>query len=205
MPDSNYTHICFVLDSSGSMHHLKSEVIKEYNKFVEENFKEEGKTTFSLYTFASDVANIYDFSSEPGDAYLSEQSYNPMGMTALNDGYGTAIKELGDKLASMKEVDRPGKIVFVTYTDGGESSSKEYSLEAVNQMIKHQTDKYDWNFVYLGSHPGARKDSQALGLNHLNAGVYSADSAGNAKSFAELSRGVSRYRSGTVASVSLVD
>lgn len=51
-------------------------------------------------------------------------------------------------------------------TDGGENSSREYSLERVRKMIKHQTDKYNWTFMYLGADITTSQIADSMGIKY---------------------------------------
>lgn len=90
--------------------------------------------------------------------------YTPYGSTAMNDGIGTAIDRIGKWLSEMPEEERPSKNLIVIMTDGEENSSKEYSLSKVQEMIKHQTEKYNWTFVYMGMDITNKKAADDLGI-----------------------------------------
>ena len=95
---------------------------------------------------------------------MEELDYHPSGMTAMNDGIGMAIDKVGAWLRDMKEEDRPSKNLIVIMTDGEENYSKEYSLKKVQDMIKHQTDKYSWEFMYIGADVTNKKTADDLGI-----------------------------------------
>ena len=155
----NATDITIVLDRSGSMQSRINEVISGFNEFLRSQ-KEDKSTeaTLSLIQFDSGYydtrrtgieafsnVNIHDV------AELNNGQYTSGGMTALNDAIGRTIDNLGGRLASMKESDRPNKVLLIVYTDGCENASKEYTLTRINEMIKHQTTKYNWEIQFIGS------------------------------------------------------
>ena len=82
----------------------------------------------------------------------------------MNDGIGTAITNIGKWLNDMSEDERPSKNLIVIMTDGYENASKEYTLPQVREMIKHQTDKYNWTFMYVGADVTTTKDAESLGI-----------------------------------------
>ena len=92
--------------------------------------------------------------------------YCPGGLTAMNDGIGIAIDKIGKWLADMPEEERPSKNLIVIMTDGEENSSKEYTLVKVQEMIKHQTEVYDWSFVYMGMDITSKDAAESLGINN---------------------------------------
>ena len=77
---------------------------------------------------------------------------------------GRAINETGDRLAKMKEDDRPGLVVFVVMTHGQENSSKEFSKDQIKQLITQQQEKYNWHFTFLGANQDAFAEAGALGI-----------------------------------------
>ena len=85
-------------------------------------------------------------------------------MTAMNDGIGTAIDRVGEWLRDMPESERPEQNLIVIMTDGEENSSHKYTLSKVKEMIQHQTEKYSWRFMYIGTDITTTKDADSLGI-----------------------------------------
>ena len=50
-------------------------------------------------------------------------------------------------------------------TDGAENASQEFKREDVQRRIKHQTDAYKWEFVYLGVEKDAFSEAPKLGFD----------------------------------------
>ena len=92
--------------------------------------------------------------------------YCPGGLTAMNDGIGYAIDKIGKWLSDMPEEERPSKNLIVIMTDGEENASKDYTLAKVQEMIKHQTEVYDWSFVYMGMDITSKDAAESLGINN---------------------------------------
>jgi uncharacterized protein YegL len=160
----NYINLVFVIDESGSMSGTESDVIGGFKKVVDEQKEiKEGTCTVSYFKFASKVEEVFIGKDVNQVEYL-DGKYNPAGMTALFDGVGTAIDKIGKWLNSMKESEKPEKTMVVIMTDGGENYSKDYSASKVKEMIKHQEDKYNWTFVYMGSDLTDASDANSLGF-----------------------------------------
>lgn len=159
---SNLLHICFVLDESGSMYNSVDDVIGGFQKLIDEQKGEKnGECIISLYRFSDTVKK--DYIGKPVDE-VSKLIYSPGGCTAMNDGVGTAIDEIGKWLSNMDESERPSKNMIVIMTDGQENASKEYDFDAVKGKIKHQEEKYSWTFVYMGTNLRDLKDANRLGI-----------------------------------------
>lgn len=159
---SNLLHICFVLDESGSMYNSVDDVIGGFQKLIDEQKGEKnGECIISLYRFSDTVKK--DYIGKPVDE-VSKLIYSPGGCTAMNDGVGTAIDEIGKWLSDMDESERPSKNMIVIMTDGQENASKEYAFDAVKGKIKHQEEKYSWTFVYMGTNLQDLKDANRLGI-----------------------------------------
>ena len=148
----NFIHVCFVIDESGSMSGTESDIIGGFKKVIDEQkANKNGKCAVSLYKFASKVSKIYIGKDVNDVDYLDEKSYRPGGCTAMNDAIGTAIDEIGKWLDGMDDAEKPEKNLIVIMTDGEENASVEYSFDKVKEMIKHQEEKYNWSFMYLGA------------------------------------------------------
>lgn len=159
---SNLLHICFVLDESGSMYNSVDDVIGGFQKLIDEQKGEKnGECIISLYRFSGTVKK--DYIGKPVNE-VPKLYYSPGGCTAMNDGVGTAIDEIGKWLSDMNESERPSKNIIVIMTDGQENSSKEYNFDTVKTKIKHQEEKYSWTFVYMGTNLQDLKDANRLGI-----------------------------------------
>ena len=64
----------------------------------------------------------------------------------------------------MKEEERPSKNLIIIMTDGQENASKEYSFDRIKEMIKHQEEKYNWTFMYMGTDITSMEDVKKLGI-----------------------------------------
>ena len=118
--------------------------------------------------------------------------YSPGGCTAMNDGIGTAIDRIGKWLSDMPEEERPSKNLIVIMTDGEENSSREYSLKQVKEMIQHQTEKYNWTFVYMGMDITSAECADNLGIS--NRSFSSKSSVDTYKNYDNISSAVKCYR-----------
>lgn len=160
----NFIHVCFVIDESGSMGGTEADVIGGFKKVIDEQKAvKDGTCSVSYFKFASGVEKVY-IGKDVNEVEYLDGKYHPGGLTALFDGVGTAVDEIGKWIDKMPESEKPEKNLIVVMTDGGENNSKDYSASKVKEMIKHQEDKYNWSFIYMGSDLKDAHDANSLGF-----------------------------------------
>lgn len=194
------TYIIFVIDRSGSMNTIRDDMIGGFNSFIEEQKKLPGECRVFAYKFDTAYEPIFENMSIQDVPPLTRNSYVPRGGTALYDSLGKTIVDIGAKLATMKEEERPEKVLVVTITDGEDNDhlhnvdGVKYNSAKVKEMVEHQTKVYNWSFAYIG----ANQDSWAVGSSMgYAAGTtldYCADSVGTAYAFRTLSASTKNYR-----------
>ena len=145
--DNNKVEFVFVSDRSGSMGSCREEAENAINRMIDDQRNESGKCLITFIEFDDQYDVLYDgVDLENVSKYLLK----PRGMTALYDAVGKAITTVGQRLANTPEVERPKLVTVVISTDGYNNASKEYTQSQVANMIKEQTDKYSWKFVFVG-------------------------------------------------------
>ena len=157
-----YTHLTLVVDESGSMDHLRDDVIGSINGLVAEHSEKD--LTVSLFTFNNTVNARKTFTSASGFEQLTRANYKPQGMTALNDAIGWAVENTGTHLAQLQESHRPSKVLVAVMTDGLENNSKDYGVTKVREMVERHTSTYNWEFLFLGANIDAQATSKSYGM-----------------------------------------
>lgn len=169
--------ITLVVDRSGSMESIRGDAQGGINAFIKDQAEADGEALLTLIQFDTD----YEFVHR-GAPIEKIGSYKlvPRGATALLDAIGRAINETGARLATMKEKDRPGLVVFVVMTDGLENSSREFTLAKIREMIQHQQLKYNWQFTFLGADQDAFAEAEKMGMASGGHGTYAKRKVGAA-------------------------
>lgn len=188
------TEIVVVLDRSGSMGMIDKSTVEGFNKFLTEQQNAKGKAFITLVQF--DDRYEMNYKSVPvkdAKSLILGETFVPRGSTALLDAIGKTIEEL--------KTDRD--VVFVIITDGEENASQTYKQEAIHKMIRTQTDKEGWKFLFLGAGQDAIKTGGNIGISHANSMTYSANATSNANTYVAFSGNISRYRSAKVSSKSI--
>lgn len=167
--------IVMIIDRSGSMQTGRADFEGGINSFIEEQKKVEGQARITLVQFDNTIDVVYHGDLKDCPNY----SLVPRGGTALNDAVGQTINFVGELLRKTDKDKRPKLISVITTTDGGENGSREFTTQVVQDMIKEQTDKYNWNFIFLGADYDAISNSGYAS----SAGTAANFSKGNAQTF----------------------
>ena len=190
----NLTELVFILDRSGSMAGLEGDTIGGFNAMIEKQKKEEGHAYISTILFDNVSEVIHDRVSLNRIPKLTEKEYYVRGCTALLDAVGGAIHHIGNVHKYAREEDRPGKTLFVITTDGMENASRRYSYEKVSAMIRHQKEKYGWEFLFLGANIDAAREAARFGITSDRAANYHADSVGTGVIYDAVNEAVCEFR-----------
>ena len=175
--NKNLTEIVFLLDRSGSMGGLESDTIGGFNGFMEKQGQAEGETIVTTVLFDGKYEILWNGIDASG-ARLTEKEYYVRGCTALLDAVGKTILDVGYRLSDASQEKRPHKVIFVITTDGLENASREFTYAKVKELIKHQQDKYNWDFIFLGANMDVAKEADNMGIAADSAFNYSATRAG---------------------------
>ena len=169
---NNVTELVFILDRSGSMSGLESDTIGGFNATVEKQRKLEGKVYVStvLFDHASEV--LHDRVDINEIRPMTENEYQVRGSTALIDALGGAIHHIANIHKYARTEDVPEHTMFVIITDGMENSSRRYSADEVRRMVKHEQEKYGWEFLFLGANIDAIETAGRYGIRPERAANY---------------------------------
>jgi len=191
---NNLTEIVFILDRSGSMSRLVEDTIGGFNSFIKTQKKEVGEAVLTTILFDDQYEILHNGVDIKDVKPMTTKEYSARGMTALLDAIGKTINNVGDRLNKTNEDDKPSKVIFVITTDGQENTSKEFKQSQIKKMIEHQTNTYNWQFLFLGANIDAVGTAQSFGISGQFASNYTANSVGTDSLYTSLSRGISNYR-----------
>ena len=131
---------------------------------------------------------------------LNDVMYVPRGSTALLDAIGRTINSVGARLTGIEKKRRPYKVSVAILTDGEENSSQEMTLNKITEMINHQRDKYNWEFIFLAANQDAIQSGAAFGIHAKDAFNFTADAIGTQTAYKSMSRTVAGYRGSDITS-----
>lgn len=188
------TELVFILDRSGSMAGLVEDTIGGFNSMIEKQKNEEGECLVSVVLFDNDSEVLFDRVPVKDIPELTRRQYSPRGCTALMDAIGGAIHHIGNVHKYAREEDVPEKTVFVITTDGMENASRMYGADRVRAMIRHEQDKYGWEFLFLGANIDAVETARRYGLKDGRAVRYHNDREGIKLNYEVVSETIAQVR-----------
>lgn len=169
MSNPNLTLIAFLLDRSGSMQSIKSDVVGGFDAFLAEQRAGDGECLVTLAQFDDEYEVVYR-SMPLRDVPPLE--LNPRNSTALLDSMGKLITDTAARIDALSEEDKPGTVIVAIMTDGMENASREWSRPAIKSLVEQQTNKFGWEFLYMGADQDAVEVGKDLGVRAEQAVSY---------------------------------
>lgn len=189
MANQNRTLIAFLLDRSGSMQSIKSDVIGGFDAFVAEQRSGDGECLVTLAQFDTEYEVVYH-ALPLGD--VPPLALHPRNSTALLDSMGKLITDTAAEIDALSDDDKPGSVIIAIMTDGLENASTEWTRSAIKSLVEQQTNKSGWEFLYMGADQDAVEVGKDLGVKAEHAVTYSRGKSREA--MAAMSGNVRGYR-----------
>ncbi|WP_139981456.1 vWA domain-containing protein [Nocardioides litoris] len=161
MTDQTLTHLYFLLDRSGSMQTIKSDIEGGFAAFLAEQREAPGRCVVTLAQF-DDRYDVVHAGLDVAD--VPPLVLAPRGSTALHDAMGRLVTDAGAELAALPEAERPGTVIVAVMTDGLENASREWHAQAVKALVEQQSATYGWQFLYMGADQDAVEVGTSLGV-----------------------------------------
>ena len=193
----NLTELVFILDMSGSMAHLTDDTVGGFNSVLTEHASKEGEVLVTTYLFNNDSRMLHDRLPIKEVPAMTLSDYRAGGCTALIDAMGEAIRHIVSIHRYAREEDIPEHTIFVITTDGMENASHRFSSEQVKQMVRHEQEKYGWEFIFLAANIDAVNTAERYGIDRDRAVNYMPDSAGTEVLYEAVNHAVASVRKGT--------
>jgi uncharacterized protein YegL len=190
------THVALLLDRSGSMAPLVSDVIGGVNQFLTEQRAQGNDVRVSIVQFDSnDPQEVKVWGSPISDvSSLTAADFQPRGGTPLLDATGLLIGRVKvDAQARVAAGLAEEDVVFVTVTDGEENQSREFTLAQVKALVDAQTAA-GWTFVFLSAGLNAYADAAAMGYDASNSQAWDRRGDNTRMAFNSVSKGMTNMR-----------
>lgn len=199
------THVYLLLDRSGSMEAIRTDVVGGVNAFLAGQRRAGADALVTLVQFDTVDAHevVADAAPITSVADLTTATFVPRGGTPLLDATGDVVHRAEQRVALRARHGLPAEQVLVaTVTDGQENSSQRYTRAAVNELVTARTAE-GWRFAYLSADSSAYADARALGYDTGSISRYAPSPEGSAAAFASLDRAVGAKRVAVAAAAPL--
>ena len=194
------TELVFILDMSGSMAHLTDDTVGGFNSVLKEHNDGKGEVLVTTYLFNNESKMIHDRLPIAEVPPMTCNDYSARGCTALLDALGQAIEHIVGIHRYARDEDIPEHTIFVITTDGMENASHKFSADHIKAKIKHEQEKYGWEFIFLAANIDAVETAEAYGIDRSRAVNYLADGEGTQEVYASVSCAMRNVREcGSVA------
>lgn len=189
-------NLSVLLDRSGSMSSIASDMIGGFQTFVEEQKQAPGSARISLVQFdGDDPFEVLIDGIDLQAVRLDATKYVPRGVTPLLDATGRMIARVDAGIAERKTLgmEEEDQIVLII-TDGLENASKEYTLAAVKGLIEARREA-GWVFVFLGADQDSFAEGGRLGVSMSNRRDWDKSTEGTTEMWNKVSKSSLAHRS----------
>ena len=200
---NNITELVFILDRSGSMSGFEADTIGGFNATIEKQKEQDGKVYVSTVLFDNESKVIHDRVDINEIKRMTRRDYQVRGSTALLDAIGGAIHHIGNIHKYARPEDVPEHTIFIITTDGMENASHRYSKDRIKEMIKRQTEKYGWEFIFLAANIDAVETAENIGIRKERAANYRQTKEGVYRSYCAMSEAISTVRRNSAKDMNL--
>ena len=197
--------IVAILDRSGSMSTLAEDTIGGFNEFVKQQKELDGECSLSLVLFDDRYELVYDDIPINEVPELDDRVYFARGMTALNDAVGKTINIVGQRLNRTPEEEKPEQVIFLITTDGLENQSTEFTAEQIKEMVNHQTEKYSWEFIFMGANIDSFEEGGSRGIAMNLSANYDPSAVGTRSVYFAASSAIMKKRIDKNAVINMTD
>lgn len=147
--------IVMILDESGSMNCIRSQMIKAINDLIlEQKTVKDRPCKFTLVKFNDTISPVIKNHDLQEVSPLNISDYTPNNMTALNDAIGHTINWFNYET----------NVLLVIITDGQENSSRDYKHNDITKMLDEKQKHRNWSYVYLCNDLTTSAQGDNLGL-----------------------------------------
>jgi Mg-chelatase subunit ChlD len=180
--------IWFLLDRSGSMESIASDVVGGFDQFLADQRKLDGETTMTLVQFDSHDPHEVLVDARPLAGVRSiARHFRPRGSTPLYDAIGLLLDR------AERRHGNPADQLVVIYTDGLENASRVWTAEQVFARVTELKER-GWTFVFLGANQDSYVTGAHLAMAAGNTANFKASPDGVRASYQGLSRTTREWR-----------
>jgi len=178
------TEILTIMDRSGSMESIRTEVIGGYNAFLKDQREVPGEARVTLAQFDHEYTLSYQAKDIKEAPELNMETFVPRGWTALLDAIGKTLLAQRKRITEEKWAD---KVIVCIITDGAENSSKEFKAADIKALVTAAQEWGGWTFVFQGANIDAFSVGQQYGISSQFTSNFAATAKGTMDAYASTS------------------
>jgi Mg-chelatase subunit ChlD len=160
-----------VVDRSGSMASMRSELVEGLNVFMEEQRKA-GPAKVTVIEFDDTINSVLDSVELTQVPRFGDEHFQPRGSTALLDGIGSMIQTMESRVPSGK-LEGSAAPVIVILTDGQENASQKFSRKQIFDTITEKKE-LGWKITFMGANQDAIAVGESFGVDRGSCVTYTA-------------------------------
>lgn len=191
-PAPELCEVVVILDRSGSMSSIKTDMEGGFNAFVAKQQQLPGECRLTLVQF--DSQGIDTIHKSLPIAQVPPLVLEPRGNTPLLDAVGHTVSHTEKRLHGTADRIDPKRVMVLIITDGQENASHEFTREVVKKLVERVTKEHQWSFVYLGADVDAFAEAQGLGIGTVSTSSYAKTATGARNAFAMTSNKLAGLR-----------
>jgi len=194
-PEDTLTEIAVVLDRSGSMHSIKTDMEGGLWTLIREQHANPGRCRISLYRFDHEFETVFE-GKPSGEITSTDCQLVPRGKTALCDAVVRSLAALEARIKAQPETERPDMVFVCVVTDGQENASVENDRASARASVEHATEKFGWQFTFMAADLAAFEDAKQIAGGLPGASVERHQRETLCAGYKSYSAGVTRARGG---------
>lgn len=189
-------HLYVLLDRSGSMEAIRSEVIGGFNAFIagQQINGDDARMTLVQFDTGDLAETVIDDKPIRRVRPIRSHDFQPRGGTPLLDATAHLVARATEQSHEKTKAGTPEQIVIVTVTDGLENASREFTRSDIRELVAER-EAQGWTFVYLSAGLDAYDEATSFGYSPGSVQSWSPDAEGAGLAFASLNMAVGSMRS----------
>jgi Mg-chelatase subunit ChlD len=162
------THVCLVLDRSGSMQAIRDDALGGVNGYIMAAKQDRAlyESRFSLITFSSESVDTIRRNEIMEEVKpIGSDEYRCAGWTPLYDAIGRGIGILDEASGATPD----SKCILLVMTD--ENASREFSHEKITALIKARQER-GWLVTFLDEGLDVARQGMQMGVHAASTAPY---------------------------------
>lgn len=157
-----YSHITLLVDNSGSMAQILSDIQPTLDAYLADQEAVEGRCTVSVWAFSYRTMNVHSFVPIDG----IRPKIKPSGMTVLYDAVIEALDADSKVINLAPKAWQPDHKLLVVISDGQDTASRNNPVRYRARIAAAKED--GWQVQFIGCDENANREAAQVGFHVSN-------------------------------------